>query len=138
MFLHGKAVCDSPLAERWQTAAQAAHCTKKLSWSCHRLVFLSVSAKGNLWLKENWTWHRQIHDVEEVRRGRLSEEERALERDYDVDGTASADDREGDDRWLTQQSPSQDMQVLSPSPLEAVQICQRCRDRTDSSFWLNS
>ncbi|CAK0780113.1 hypothetical protein CVIRNUC_004940 [Coccomyxa viridis] len=52
----------------------------------------------------------QIHDVEEVRRGRLSEEERALERDYDVDGTASADDREGDDRWLTQQSPSQDMQ----------------------------
>ena len=71
-------------------------------------------------------WHRQIRDVEEVRRGRLSEEERALERDYDVEGTASGDDREGDDRWLPRHSPPQNSQVLSTSPHQVVHSCQRC------------
>ena len=54
-----------------------------------------------------------MHDVEEVRRGRLSEEERALERDYNAEGRASGDDRDGDDRWLPRHSPPQDLQVLS-------------------------
>ena len=61
--------------------------------------------------------HRQIRDVEEVRRGRLSEEERALERDYDVDGRTSGDDRDGDDRWLPRHSPPQNLQVLPLKPL---------------------
>ena len=72
--------------------------------------------------------------MEEVRSGRLSEEERALERDYNSEGRASGDDREGDDRWLPRHSPPQDLQVL-PLPQQVVHSCQCYREETDSFFW---
>ena len=47
---------------------------------------------------------REIREIAEIRGGRLSDAERALERDEDVEGRASGDDRLGDDSWRTRHS----------------------------------
>lgn len=47
---------------------------------------------------------RQLQEITDIRMGRLSTGELALERDEDMEGRASGVDRRGDDTWLERHS----------------------------------
>lgn len=60
---------------------------------------------------------RRASEIADVRAGRLSEAERALERDEDVDGRAAGDDESADDTWQQRHSQPEVAQLPTHTKL---------------------